>query len=71
MKYVYVLVYSYDNKTISDFMFFQSAQDAINWKKDMIANNECGNPISAYGVKRLDQHSTFIQAPQEIHEQFN
>jgi len=54
MKHVYVLVYSYDNKTISDFMFFQSAQDAINWKKDMIANNECGNPITAYSVKCLE-----------------
>ena len=54
MKHVYVLVYSYDNKTIADPIFFNTAQEAINWKKDKIANHECGNPITAYDVKRLE-----------------
>lgn len=69
MKYIYVLVYSYDGKTIADPIFFETAEDAINWKKKKIANNECGNPISAYDVKRLER--PFVQAPQEIHEQFD
>lgn len=54
MKYVYVLVYSYDRKTIADAIFFNSPEEAINWKKQQIADNLCGNPITAYEVKTLE-----------------
>jgi hypothetical protein len=54
MKYVYVLVYSYDYKSIADPIFFTTAEEAIQWKKDMIDKGQCGNPITAYDVKRLE-----------------
>lgn len=54
MKYVYVLVYSHDYQSIANPIFFNSEKEAINWKKEQIANGDCGNPITAYDVKRLE-----------------
>jgi hypothetical protein len=53
-KYVYVLVYSYDNKTISNYNFFNSEKEAMDWKRKQIKDKECYNPISSYTVIRLD-----------------
>jgi hypothetical protein len=50
---VYVIVFSYDNKTIADSEFFTSYESAWEHKKAKISNNECLNPITAYSVKTL------------------
>jgi len=54
MLQVYVIVYSHDKNSIANPIFFNSEKEAIDWKKDKIANDECGNPITAYDVKRLE-----------------
>jgi hypothetical protein len=54
MKSIYVLVYSYDNKSISNFVFFASREEAIEWKKKQIADGECGNTLDKYTVVRLE-----------------
>jgi hypothetical protein len=53
-NHLYVLVYSYDNKSISDSIFFNSSEEAIDWKNQQIKLGLCYNPISAYSVKRLE-----------------
>ncbi len=54
MKYVYILVYAYDFKTVSDFIFFNSPEEAIDWKKKQIEEGICANPISHYNVRGLE-----------------
>jgi len=53
MNEVWVIVYSYDYKSIADNMFFSTYEEAYQWKKDRIAKGDCGNPITAYDFKCL------------------
>ena len=50
---IYVIVFSYDNKSLADNIFFPSYEEAYEWKKEQIANGQCGNPITAYHFKAL------------------
>ena len=50
---VYVITFSYDNKSIADNIFFPSYEEAYKWKKEQIDNGQCGNPISSYSFKAL------------------
>jgi hypothetical protein len=58
---VYVITFSYDNKSISDNIFFSSYEEAYEWKKEQIANGNCGNPITAYHIKALIPYTITIE----------
>lgn len=58
MKTIWVITFSYDNKSIADNIFFSSYQEAYDWKKDKIAKGECGNPITAYHFKSLSNNQS-------------
>jgi hypothetical protein len=61
MNTIYVIVYSYDYKSIADNIYFPSYEEAYEWKKEQIANGECGNPISLYHFKALIPSSITIE----------
>lgn len=61
MNIIYVIVYSYDNKSIADNIFFSSYEEAYQWKKEQIANGQCGNPITSYHFKALIPSSITIE----------
>jgi hypothetical protein len=50
MKTVFVIVYAHNENSIANKLFFSSREEAWSWKKEQIANKECGNPIEAYEV---------------------
>lgn len=54
---IYVIVYSYDNKSIADDMYFSSYEEAYEWKKKQIDDGDCYNPISSYHFKSLTAFS--------------
>ena len=58
MKTIWVIVYSYDSKSIADNIFFSSYEEAYQWKKDKITNGECGNPISSYCFVSLSNNQS-------------
>ena len=64
----YVLVFKNTNGRISDYYTFSTYERAWNWKKNQIANGNCGNSIEIYDVLPLREYT---QAPPEIHEQFD
>lgn len=53
MNNIYVITYSYDYKSIADDIYFSSYEEAYNWKKEQIANGNCGNPITSYHFRAL------------------
>jgi len=61
MNNVYVIVYSYDYKSIADDIYFLSYEEAYEWKKKQIDNGKCGNPITSYSVKSLIPSSIKIE----------
>jgi hypothetical protein len=61
MNTIYVIVYSYDYKSIADNIYFSSYEEAYEWKKEQIANGECFNPISSYSFKALIPSSIKIE----------
>ena len=61
MNTIYVIVYSYDYKSIADNIYFSSYEEAYEWKTEQIANGECNNPISLYSFKALIPSSITIE----------
>jgi hypothetical protein len=49
---IYVIIFQHSGQ-IADNMFFSSEEEAWEYKKTMIAEGHCRNPISRYDVIRL------------------
>ena len=58
MQTIWVIVFSYNNKSIADNIFFSSYEEAYEWKKERIANGECGNPMSSYSFVSLSNNKS-------------